>query len=80
MARPLIDLTGRRYGRWTVLGIYGIVDNLTWKDRLWKCRCDCGTEGLVRGNALRQGTSKSCGCLKDEIVKRKRVEGRCMTN
>ena len=72
MPKPYIDMTGRRYGRWTVLELYGIVDNLSWKDRLWLCRCDCGEERVVRGNALRQGRSKSCGCLNKEAQQRRR--------
>lgn len=30
----------------------------------WKCKCKCGTEKLVRGDGLKNGTTKSCGCYK----------------
>lgn len=36
-------------------------------DALWLCRCDCGTEKEVRGRALRDGTTRSCGCYNREI-------------
>ena len=60
MSRKLIDLTGQRFGRWTVLrraGNYGdyILDGHT--SPTWLCRCDCGAEGVVTGNNLRMGKS-----------------------
>ena len=36
---------------------------------MWMCRCKCGTERAVRGYNLRNGTSKSCGCLSAEMTK-----------
>ena len=33
----------------------------------WKCRCQCGTEKIIRADALRSGTTKSCGCWKNQI-------------
>ncbi|WP_418549694.1 HNH endonuclease signature motif containing protein [Hungatella sp.] len=33
----------------------------------WKCKClNCGTEKLVKGEHLRLGIIKSCGCLKED--------------
>lgn len=55
-----IDLTGRTFGRWTV--IKRTVDELN--KTKWLCRCDCGKEGLVSGCIIgKQGKSMSCGCL-----------------
>ncbi len=34
----------------------------------WLCRCECGTERLVRPYRLRNGESRSCGCLQREIA------------
>lgn len=51
------DLTGKRFGKWTVL-------YKSKKPNYWHCKCDCGTErDVFRGN-LTQGMSKSCGCEK----------------
>lgn len=30
--------------------------------KLWLCRCECGTEKLIRYDALHKGTTTSCGC------------------
>ena len=32
----------------------------------WPCVCDCGTKKMVDGVSLRNGKSKSCGCLRRE--------------
>lgn len=59
----LMDLTGQKFGRWTVLR--RAADK---RDTYWFCRCDCGTERSVIASGLRGGLSKSCGCLKREVV------------
>lgn len=30
---------------------------------MWECQCDCGNKTVVAGNHLRDGETKSCGCL-----------------
>ncbi len=57
-----IDMTGQKFGRWTVIGF----DCNKNRQTMWKCRCDCGTEKSVEGAHLRDGRSKSCGCLSRE--------------
>lgn len=59
-----IDLTGQHLGRWTVIEYVGNTRTVAW----WKCRCDCGTVRIVNGRRLRDGTSKSCGCLRRELM------------
>src|SRR5690625_679951 len=59
-----INIIGKRYGRWTVLEYAG--KNKHGQDT-WLCRCDCGTERVVRG--LGGIRSKSCGCLQRETAK-----------
>jgi hypothetical protein len=49
-----VELTGMRFGRWTVIAYAG--------DRKWRCVCDCGAIADVCGTDLRNGKSKSCGC------------------
>jgi hypothetical protein len=41
MKRNFIDLTGKRFGRLTVVGIYDRTPNGCIR---WRCRCDCGNE------------------------------------
>lgn len=60
--RKFKDLTGRRFGRWTVLGLSTRKAGGKGRDKYWHCRCDCGTERDVIGCGLKDGTSKSCGC------------------
>lgn len=55
--KSLIDLTGQRFGKLTVISYHG--------DSKWVCRCDCGSTTVVSQNNLcrkNRGT-KSCGCL-----------------
>ena len=68
----LIDLTGKRFGRWTVLAMHP--ERYCWKGgraALWLCRCDCGTERVVFGTSLRLGKSKSCGSLSRELARKR---------
>lgn len=58
------DLTGRRFGRWTVISR---ATEITRRP-VWNCKCDCGTEKKVRGSTLISGESQSCGCLQKEQV------------
>jgi hypothetical protein len=37
---------------------------------IWKCKCDCGNYRLVRGDMLKSGDIKSCGCLKIDSAKK----------
>jgi hypothetical protein len=58
-----INLTGQRFGRWTVLSFIG----MSGGQARWLCRCDCGATGSTDGSALRRGQSQSCGCLRTEL-------------
>lgn len=35
----------------------------------WICLCDCGTECVADGKALRSGKKQSCGCIRRELAK-----------
>lgn len=58
MARPLIDLTGRKFGALTVVERYGTDHH---GKVTWKCDCDCGYWTIVRGNNLATGNTRTCG-------------------
>jgi len=60
----LISLVGQKFGRWTAL------ERAKDKNGLvrWKCCCDCGTIRDVRSIRLRNGLTKSCGCLQREMA------------
>lgn len=55
----LIDLSGQKFGRLTVISKSGSDSN---GHAMWVCRCDCGNEIITRGYALRAEITKSCGC------------------
>lgn len=63
MSLKYIDLTGQKFGRWTVIKK---VENLKSNDAKWLCKCECGTIREVLGKNLRNGRSSSCGCYKKE--------------
>lgn len=55
-----VDLTGRKFGRWSVKE-RKIDSNGKTK---WSVLCDCGNTGLVSTSSLgKKGRSMSCGCL-----------------
>ena len=60
------DLTGQKFGRWTVL--YKTSKRTKNRTVIWHCRCECGNEKDVDAYTLRSGQSKSCGCLQKEIA------------
>ena len=74
----LIDLTGHRFGRLTVIEKGTPKGGCT--NAVWKCRCDCGNEVEVRSTVLRSGRSKSCGCLRSDYWReQKTTHGKCAT-
>ncbi|MGS1095841.1 hypothetical protein ACVCNR_14785 [Aquamicrobium terrae] len=56
-------MTGKRFGRLVVLAREGRSRS---GKLLWRCICDCGTEKVVFGANLRNGKTKSCGCIRRE--------------
>lgn len=59
------DLTGKRFGRISVLGIGQRPPHMKGTYSMWRCRCDCGHEKLIRGAYLRKGRIRTCGCMMD---------------
>jgi hypothetical protein len=59
----LDDLTGKKFGRLTVLKRAKNDDSGNTR---WKCRCDCGNEKIIQGGCLKNGTQVSCGCFNRE--------------
>ena len=58
------DLTGKRFGKLTVLEEDGfIVGSNGKRRRLWKCQCDCGNICSIQHQYLNYGDTTSCGCI-----------------
>ena len=58
------DLTGDVYGRLTVITDDGSRSNTGRV--LWLCECSCGNRVYVQSQNLKNGRTKSCGCLNDD--------------
>ena len=59
--RHLIDLTGQTFGQLTVLEKDNEkIGNKTY----WICQCSCGNKKSIRGDQLKSGEIKTCGCGK----------------
>jgi hypothetical protein len=56
---PTVDLTGRKYGRLTVLSYVG-----GSRACRWLCQCDCGVQKPINGGSIRSGKTISCGCAR----------------
>lgn len=67
----LIDLSGHRFGRLTVIEYVGKNNQ---NRAIWKCLCDCGNETTARSDALKSGDKQSCGCLNSENKSRECTE------
>lgn len=68
----LIDLTGKQFGRWTVL----YRDTATRRPTRWICKCSCGTVKSVLSLTLINSNPKlrstSCGCYRNELSSKRR--------
>lgn len=66
-----IDLTGKRFGRWLVLSRG---ENKNRNHSSWNCLCVCGTKKNVLGAILKNGHSKSCGCLNRDVARSRFID------
>jgi hypothetical protein len=76
--REMLDLSGERYGRLTVLPVMERRFNQkgTRTYPYWLCKCDCGKEKFIAAHCLRSGKTVSCGCYQAERVREVRRESR----
>jgi len=65
MRRNRLELINKNFGRLVVVS-FSHVDS--GKNSHWDCVCDCGKLTTVRGSHLKNGATKSCGCLRSEVV------------
>lgn len=66
-------LIGQKFERLLVISAAGKNKH---RQSLWLCRCDCGVEKTVAGGKLRNGNTKSCGCLRRQsFVERNTTHG-----
>lgn len=74
----LIDLTGKQFGRLTV--IERVDTNATNVGARWLCKCSCGNQKIIKSASLVTGKTKSCNCIRDEkAAKRMTTHGKSKT-
>lgn len=76
------DISGMRFGRLIALEPIGTAPH--GKPLDWLCKCDCGHITVINGSRLRNGSTKSCGCLQRELSsermrKRSTKHGDCIS-
>lgn len=64
-------IPGERFGRWTAIEPSTI---LIGTAKTWLCRCECGTEKVLPINRLLNGKSRSCGCLRVDLLRQRRQD------
>lgn len=62
--RPVRDLVGQVFGRLTVKQRMGEDQS----GPRWLCECECGQFKIISGRKLRDGLTRSCGCLQKEVA------------
>jgi hypothetical protein len=63
-----INLLGQRFGRLTVTEQAPSVVCGSKPFTRWVCQCDCGVVVTTYTNGLRNGHTKSCGCMKRDLA------------
>lgn len=59
-----VNLAGLKYGKLLVIKR---VENDKQNCVCYLCQCDCGKLAIVRASSLKNGHTKSCGCLQKEV-------------
>lgn len=60
-----LDMIGQRFGRLIVISR----NSEKARHAMWVAECDCGSRRIVRGSHLRNGLSRSCGCLQRDVTR-----------
>lgn len=58
-----INLLGQNFGNLSVISEYSKPNS---KRKYWLCKCECGNTTIVNTTDLKNGHTKSCGCLKNK--------------
>jgi hypothetical protein len=70
------DLINQKFGKLTVIEYSNTPKG---RGSIWKCQCDCGNICYVASNHLQEGTTKSCGCMRESIIA-KELKEYCIKN
>lgn len=58
------DLTGQIFGRLTAVERTGTRSTYA----IWRCQCSCGNVVVRQSNHLKNGSTKSCGCIRCTVA------------
>lgn len=62
----MLHLIGKKFSR---LIVVCKTDNDKYGKTQWLCKCNCGKRVVVTGSRLKNGNTKSCGCLRlDKLI------------
>jgi len=70
-SRKVKNSIGDIFNHWTVISR---ANNKKDGSTNWNCKCICGTLKVVSSSSLRDGASKSCGCLQKATMQAKRSD------
>lgn len=73
------DITGKQFGRLTVLGLSDPSKHKKYKNYIvyyWDCQCSCGNIKSIRRQSLTSGNTTSCGCYRLERVTKHGFNGK----
>jgi hypothetical protein len=73
-SQRIINLTGKKFGRLTVVSID--TERTSSGQLKWVCKCECGNAVSICGQSLRESATLSCGCYhSDELTSRNTKHG-----
>ena len=56
-----LDLTGQKFNNLTAIEYVG---KDKWGKSAWKFKCDCGNELITNASSVKNGYTRSCGCIR----------------
>lgn len=63
------DISGQRFGR--LVAIRPASLRARNGNAMWVCQCDCGNQITIDVQRLKNGSSRSCGCLRRELARKR---------
>ena len=68
----LIDLSGKIFGRLSVIGMSKKIGKNG--EIYWRCVCTCGNQKSIGASNMKNGKTQSCGCLRKELASQRAKE------
>jgi len=65
MENKINNINGKRFGKLVAVEETRLRKN---GNIIWRCVCDCGKQTMVTANNLKNGNTKSCNCLRREMM------------